>query len=319
MRGVNLCIFDFDFDLTWAAFFIGPDQSVYGRYGGRDAASPDGQTSLAGLRHAMAQALAMHARAPTTKPLAGAVHTADEYPAAMRRPPNSCIHCHHVYDFRREALLAESKWRRDELWVYPLPENVGLTLEVDQGDLVKFVARNSPADRAGLRAGDRLRILNGINVAAIADVQYGLQRAPASGQIPVTWARGDVLQSGRLNLAPGWRQTDISWRWSLRGVEPSPGVDGEDLSGADKKRLGLSAKRLAFYQSAYVSTPARQAGIHANDVIVGVDNKPLQMSARQFLAYIRLNFKVGDQVTYNLIRNGKPLDIPMTLSSRPPL
>src|SRR5438552_4228565 len=60
MRGVNLDVFDFDFDLTWAAFFLSPDEMVYGRYGGRDARSPDSRLSLAGLRYAMAQALAAH-------------------------------------------------------------------------------------------------------------------------------------------------------------------------------------------------------------------------------------------------------------------
>ena len=77
------------------------------------------------------------------------MHSVDQYPAARRRPANSCIHCHHVYDFRREALQAQGKWSKDQLWAYPLPENVGVTLEVDEGELVKAVAAGSPGDRAG--------------------------------------------------------------------------------------------------------------------------------------------------------------------------
>jgi hypothetical protein len=35
MRGVNLNVFDFDYDLTWAALFLNSDQRVLGRFGDR--------------------------------------------------------------------------------------------------------------------------------------------------------------------------------------------------------------------------------------------------------------------------------------------
>ena len=60
--------------------------------------------------------------------------TAEQYTAAKRLTPRGCIHCHNVYDFRREELQTSGKWRLDELWVYPLPENVGLTAEADRGN-----------------------------------------------------------------------------------------------------------------------------------------------------------------------------------------
>ena len=57
LRGLNLALFDFDYDLTWVAFFVNAQEVVYGRYGSRDADSPDGRNSLKGLRHAMQAAL----------------------------------------------------------------------------------------------------------------------------------------------------------------------------------------------------------------------------------------------------------------------
>ena len=341
MRGVNLDVFDFDYDLTWAGFFLNADEQIYGRYGGRDAVSADNRTSLAGLRDAMAKALSAHREAtPARSASEGSRHepslalrvgigrkeledvapvrSADRYPAARRRPANSCIHCHHVYDFRREALQAQGKWSQDQLWVYPLPENVGIALDVDEGDRVKTVAPGSPADRAGLRAGDRLRRVNGISVASLTDVQYGLHRAGAFGEVPVSWVRDGVAKTGRMSVAEGWKKTDISWRWSIRGLEPTPWVDGEDLPTEEKRRLGLSEKGLAFYQSSFVSAIARQGGIRAGDVIVGIDGKRLEMTERQFAVYLKLNYNVGDRVTYNVLRAGKRLDVPLTLSRRPP-
>jgi serine protease Do len=326
MRRVNLSLFDFDFDLTWAAFFLGPDEEVYGRYGGRDASSADSRLSLAGLRHAMAAALATHGkRLKGVRTLSGPEGagkrvltplSADRYPAAKRRPPGSCIHCHQVYDFRREALQAEGKWQLDQVWVYPLPENIGLTLDLNAGDRVHRVAADSPAARAGLQAGDELRIVNGTAVASEADVQYGLQRAPDRGEISVVWLRGDRTLEGRLVLAPGWRQTDISWRRSVQDMDPAPQVYGHDLTAQEKRQLGLRAEQLAFYMGSFLPTAVRQAGIQANDVIVGIDGRDLNMTARQFQAYVRLHYKVGDRVTYNLLRGAQRLNARLTLAGR---
>jgi serine protease Do len=335
MRGVNLNVFDFDYDLTWAAFFLNADETVYGRYGSRDADSADKQLSLAGLRYAMLQALAAHrrtqaasrnlvreiqpgsaeeSRRDTRRPL----ETVEQYPAAKRLKENACIHCHQVYDFRRQALQANGTWRREEVWVYPVPANLGLKMQIDQGNRVEAVRAGSPADQAGLRAGDIVLRLNDRSVASLADVQYALQHAPAKGRIPVTWQRGARQASADIALPYGWRMTDVSWRPSLHGVGPSPCVHGEDLTGEEKKALGLSEKSLAFRQGNFVSEAARQAGIRQNDVIVGIDNQTLDMSARQFSAYLRLTYQVGDRITFDLLRNGERLHIPLKLPGPAP-
>ena len=112
--------------------------------------------------------------------------------------------------------------------------------------------------------------------------------------------------------------TDVSWRPSLHGIGPAPCVHGEDLTAEEKKSLGLSEKSLAFRQGNFVPEVTRQAGIRQNDIIVGVDNKTLEMSARQFGAYIRLTYQVGDRVTFNLLRNGQQLNVPLKLPSPAP-
>jgi hypothetical protein len=319
MRGVNLDLFDFDYDLTWMGFFLSADETVLGRYGGRDAESADGRVSLGGLRYAMQAALARHQLGQLTSPLPKRpLRAAEQLSAAVRLPEKACIHCHQVYDLRRESLQAAGKWTIEELWVYPLPENVGLTLETERGNVVAQVAPDSPAERVGLRKADRLRTLNGISVASFGDVQYALHRAPALGRVPLTWLRSGQEMSGELVLPEGWRKTDLSWRWSLRGLDPAPWVQGEDLNPQEKKALGLAPNRLAFRQGPFVMPPAEQAGIRQNDVILGIDGKVLEMTARQFGAYIRLHYKVGDTVTYNILRGQRCLDLKMTLPRRSP-
>jgi membrane-associated protease RseP (regulator of RpoE activity) len=319
MRGVDLELFDFDYDLTWMAFFLHPDGTIYGRYGGRDADSADSRVSLAGLRYALEAALARHRRTDlkSVLPETKSPRTAEQYPAARRLPERACIHCHQVYDLRRESLQAAGKWQREDLWVYPLPENIGLTLDVDRGDRVARVAAGSLVEHVGLQAGDRLLTIDDRPIASFADVQYALHRAPVRGALTIAWQHDKETRKRDLLLVEGWRKTDISWRWSLRGVDPPPWVHGEDLSADERKALGLSAQRLAFRQGPFVSDPARRAGIRQNDIILGVDGKQLDMSERQFAAYIRVNYRVGDRVTYNILRRGQRLDVPLTLSARP--
>ncbi|MGH7172947.1 MAG: PDZ domain-containing protein, partial [Gemmataceae bacterium] len=205
MRGVDLDLFDFDYDLTWMGFFLNADGIVYGRYGGRDAASADSRVSLAGLRYALKAALARHRRRDwkSVLPKAKPPRTVEQYSATRRMPERACIHCHQVYDLRRESMQAAGKWRLDELWVYPLPENIGLTLDIDRGDRVARVAVDSLAARAGIQGGDRLLTLNDRTIASFADFQYALHRAPARGTLTIAWQHDKETHKRELTLSEG--------------------------------------------------------------------------------------------------------------------
>jgi S1-C subfamily serine protease len=235
----------------------------------------------------------------------------ENYPAAKRA--ESCIHCHEVNEYRREALMAEGKWNRDDIWVYPPPDNLGLTLEVDAGNRVQKAAPGSPAEKAGLRPGDIVQRLNDLPVASFLDAQYALNRAPAKGTIPVTWLRDGRPMSARLDLPEGWRKTVITWRPSMIDLLASLPLFGEDLTPERKKGLGLSEKRLAFEQDKTVHVSARQAGVRPGDIIIGINGEVRDMTMVELFIHVRRNYLVGDSITLNIIRDGKRLDLPLTL------
>ncbi len=320
MRGVDLAIFDFDFDCTWAALFLDADGHTYGRYGSRGPDSPSAQLSLKGLDHALREALLRHRQQQQQQQqqrpprvVIADPRPAQDYPAASRLPPKACIHCHQVSEFRRQDKQATGMWKVDDEWVYPPPENVGLTMDIEQGNRLDSVLADSAAAKAGLAKGDILHTINRFPIASIADVQYALQQAPAQGELTVAWQRGNEQRSGNLLLPRAWRVSDISWRWSLKSLAPAPQVHGEDLSPAEKRALGLDAGQLAFRQGNFITAPARHAGIRINDVIVGVDGKTLNLTARQFDTFLRLSYRVGDTVTYNILRDGKSIGLPLQL------
>lgn len=291
------------------------DEQIYGRYGGRDAKGADTRQSLAGLRHAMQAALEVHrtegkgfSPARNGKPL-----LVDDYPTAKRRYRSGCIHCHQLLEIQREEGQKAGTWKREDLWVYPLPENIGLALHVDRGDEVKSVAPGSPADQAGIRAGDKLRTLNGLSARSFADVQYALHRAPFTGEISVSWLHGSDVRNGTLSLSAGWKKTNLTWRPSLLDILPSLTLFGTDLKAEEKKALGLSEQRLAFRQDPPVHSEARAVGVQEGDVVVGVNNEVMDMTVSEFLAHVRRNYLVGDRITLNVVRNGKRVDLPMKL------
>jgi serine protease Do len=310
ITGVDLNLFEFDFDLTWAAFFLNADGTIYGRYGGRDAKGPDTRNTLAGLKYAMQAALDAHHRrsppAPQHRPF-----YIESLPTAKQF--KGCIHCHYIKEIRWSEDKAANLWNREEIWSYPLPENIGITLELDRGNVVKAVTPGSAAASAGIETGDVINTIGGLPVHSFADVQYALHRAPSKGEIAVTWQRGHVGGRAMLKLAEGWRRTNITWRPSLLDLLPSLRVYGSDLNGNEKKALGLGEKRLAFRQEKPIHSEAQAAGIRENDIITGIDNQTLEMTVDDFLGYVRRNYLIGDQVTLNVIRDGKRLQLPMKL------
>jgi hypothetical protein len=314
MRGLDLRTFDFDYDLNWFALMLSPEGAVIGRFGGRDAETPGKYHSLKGLRYSLEQALERFRRGDVPPPSKATPRHADDYAAAKRLTAKACIHCHHVYEFRREALQEAGTWSVEDVWVYPQPQNIGLVLDFDQGDRVIGVQPGSAAATAGLRVGDRLRSLYGMPVASIADVQYALHRSPGAGRIIVSWQRKGQAMEAAMDLAVGWKKTDVSWRWSLKSLSPSPGVQGDDLSAAEKKARGLTPESLALRQQAFLSPEARHAGVRINDVIVGVDDHRPAMTAQQFEAFIRLTYRVGDVVTLRILRGNERLDLPLKLA-----
>jgi S1-C subfamily serine protease len=291
-------------------FFMNADEKVYGRFGGRDAKSADGRMSLDGLRFAMQAALDAHRNGQAQPgPAGGKPLFPESYNAAKKIRKGECIHCHQIYEFRRFDAKEAGTFNRDSLWVYPLPENVGLTLDVNQGNKVKSVDAGSAADKAGLRAGDILRSVNSIPVASFADAQYGLHLAPAKGEVPIVWQRGGNPMTGKLLLPEGWRRTNPTWRPSMLDVLPAISLYGDDLTPAEKKKLGLTEKRLAFRQDKTVHKDAQRLGVQGGDIIIGIDDKPLEMTMLEFLGYIRRNYLVGDTVKLNIIRNEKRMDL----------
>jgi predicted metalloprotease with PDZ domain len=308
---VDINLFAFDFDLTMMTFFLSPEGKVYSRYGGRDSKDAENRLSPAGLRHTMESVLAMH-KSKTPLVAERAVEKS-LIPKDMSIAKRGCVHCHNVKEQQEIDLTKAGKWTRDRVWRFPPPDNLGLMLEVDRGNVVREVTPDSPAAKAGLQKGDQLRTLKEVPIHSFGDALYALDSAPAKGQIEVAWVRGEEKQSAKIDLAEGWRKTDITWRPSQQDRIPALKLYGDDLTADEKKALGLKPAQLAFRQQKEVNSHAAKAGFKAGDVIVGVDDLEPELTMTKFLSLVRRSYLVGDRVKVHVLRDGKRLSIPMTL------
>ena len=313
IENIDLNVFEFDWDLTWATFFMNASGKVYARYGGRDGKGPDTRNTLEGLRYTMQAVLTEHRKDPAAKPEAPA-----EKPLYINQVPaaksyRGCIHCHQVKEILRQEAINTGTWNRESIYTYPLPENLGITLDLVRGNQVKQVKPASLADKAGVKPGDVLRTLNGRPIYSFADAQYALHKAPYEGKISLAWTRDGNPLNSTLAVGPGWRRTNVTWRPSLLDLLPSLTVYGTDLTAKEKQALGLDEKRLAFRQDEPVHSAAKAMGVQIGDVIVGIDNKKLEMSMDEFLGYVRQNYLIGETATLNVLRNGKRVDLSVKL------
>ena len=307
---IDLNHFEFDLDVTMMIFFLDAEGKIYSRYGGRDSENADNRQSLDGLRYTMQSVLNMHAK---NQPLFA--EPKDREPIYTRSFgfKRGCMHCHNAKEKIYNRLWDQGKWKREMIWRYPPPDNLGLELDVDRGNIVKKVKETSPAAKAGIKTGDSVTLLNKIPVHSFGDAQYALDRAPETGTVNITWQRAGQSMTAKLELPKHWRKTDITWRPSLYNQVPAMYMFGDNLSEAEKKKLGLSTKQTAFRLEDPVPLYAKKAGVLKNDIVIGVDGEETNMRMYDFLRHVRRQYIVGDQVSFNIIRNGKRVNVPVKL------
>ena len=328
MKGIDLSLFQFDHDLNWAAMFLNGDGTVYARYGTQSAEGPDAYNSIAGLKATMERVLELHAEYPNNKQaLAGKRAQKKPYDTALDMPGmnrktslaelttrKNCIHCHMIHDAENEHAQVSGTFTHDMLWRYPLPNNIGLSIDGDHGIHVEQVLDHTPAARAGLKEGEDITHMNGQPMSSIADMQWVLHQLPnADTSVEVT---GSESGTRTLELEKGWKESNISWRGSMWSVSPKLKVWAPPAEDAERKQLGIKdgngALKVKWINAgSEAGKAAKRAGLQNGDVIVEVDGKPVPMKPNEYSMHVKLNYDVGDKLPLTVLRNGqrKQIDI----------
>jgi serine protease Do len=332
-NGLDLNLFQYDYDQSFAAFLLRADGTIYGRFGTRSHRSEwVGDVSVQGMAEAMKGALELHAKFDEVKSsLAGKKGPQPEFARPELFPSlktkytsqidyqgkvvQSCIHCHQIADAQREYLRkAKTAFPEETLFPYPHPKSQGLILDPKQRATVLKVEPNSTAANAGFQPGDKLLSLADQPLLSIADVQWVLHRTSAKGaEVVAELERGSKKLLFSWKLPEGWRRSDnISWRassWGMRRMTTG-GMLLEAVE-EDARPKGLTANQMAL-RAKHVGefgphAAAKKAGLKREDVIVSWDGRGDFLRETDILAYGMTQKKPGDKINVVVLRDGKPL------------
>ena len=337
-NGMDLSQFQFDFDLTFATFFMNADMTIYGRFGSRsDFKDAMRDMSLEGFQKALGAALEIHKEYPTNRAsLIGkkgpesTFKVPEEYPSLRKYKPTldyegkvarSCMHCHMVGAAERMIFREKHKPIPNEvLYLWPMPDVLGLTLDSKEKAKITSVAKGSSAEKDGFQAGDDIRTLEGQPMISIADVQWVLHVAEAP-----TTLKAEILRNGQtvnldLSLNEGWRRnSDISWRtttWDLRRMGTG-GLVLEELPTADRQKAGLTDTELAL-QVKHVGqygdhAVGKKAGFKKGDIFVAFDGKTHRMTETDLMAHVMQNRMPGERIPVTVLRAGVRVDLELPM------
>lgn len=338
-NAMDLSRFQFDYDLSFTAFMMNPDYTIYGRFGTRSSREQDEKDiSLEGFAKALAAALDLHAKYPANaaslagkQPRPVKIKTPEEYPSLAgkykekidyeNKTAQSCLHCHQIRDAERIALRSQKEPIPDNvLYPYPMPTTVGLALDPQEMAVVKSVTPDSAAAQAGFKPGDEIVSLGGQPLLSIADVQWVLHHAADSDSLPAVVKRGEKAAKLTLKLPTGWRRvSDISWRtttWDLRRMA-SGGLVLETLPDEDRKSAGLDEGALALrvkYVGMYNEhAAAMRAGFQKGDILISYGEETSPLTESDFLAKGVQTKLTGDAVAVTVLRGGKRIELKMPI------
>jgi len=330
-NNLDLSLFQYDYDMSWASMFLTPDLAVLGRYGTRagNQANSDTYLSAAGFANAAERALELYRAYPGNKAeLAGKrgpqpqYTSANQIPGLTDRPAvasvrQNCVHCHMLKEFALRAKWEAGKLTKEDLYVYPLPQSIGLTIDKEDGLLVSSVAAGSPAEKAGIKSGDALAAIGTQPLISMADIQWALNSAPSEGALNVKVVRGGQPLVKSLALSGDWKKSDIAWRASSwYGLRH--GVKLDPLPVADKEKRGIGADQMALvvkniYAPQGKPHAAIKAGLKPNDVIVAVNGKSDATNESDFFVNLRLSHGPSDSVKLTILRGNERQELTVPL------
>ena len=326
---LDLTLFQFDFDLTFAVFFLNADRTIYGRFGSRsDQKNAEKEISLEGFRKALTGALELDKGYPKNKgilagkqPLPVTMKRPEEYASLAGKykptidyegkPAASCMHCHQVREAERLSYREANKPIPDQaLYPWPMPTVIGLTLDPKEKAKITEVAAGSVAAQAGFQAGDEIAMLNRQPIISTADVQWVLHNATGPTKLDAAVLRGGKSVNLQLALPNDWRvKSDIAWRattWDLRRMA----LGGLVLKQDPATNMALRVDYVGQYGE---HAMGKRAGFKKDDLIVKVDNETRPMMESEVFRLLLQSKSKGDKVPFTVVRGDEKVELTLPM------
>jgi serine protease DegQ len=148
-------------------------------------------------------------------------------------------------------------------------EAFGIESETFQGALVQEVFPDSPAETAGIEAGDVIVAVDGKNISGAGDLRttIGLKRSGEEIQL-------ELLRNGKQRKLRATLGSSESMAQTTDAVDIHPRLAGAEFSNYDGKKA-YNGKGVQV-DSVAPGSPAEFAGLEADDIIVQLNNRPVE-------------------------------------------
>jgi serine protease Do len=201
-----------------------------------------------------------------------------------------------------EAVAALKAEQMQKLgWGLPVASKLA---QEHRGILLTWIAPDSPAAFAALRAGDVILKVNDEEIQSAADFSWFLEQAGPTTNVEFTVARPDLPTEQEISVRLTASPNSLFTR-NLLAPTPSPrerwladqGIETIALRSAVATRLGASSGLLIVYVEP--STAAFQAGLLPGDVIQTINGRPAMVASRNLIS----SSSSGSALTFEIIRN----------------
>lgn len=178
------------------------------------------------------------------------------------------------------------------------------------GATVSGVIRESPADRAGLRARDRILSVDGVAVTSVTELIEKVKGLDPGSWIGVEIERGEGRRELRIRLGErpaGNEQFRLRRGWI--------GIESIDLPPELRLHFGAPEDAGAMVSALEPGSPAEAAGFELGDVVYEIEGEPVA-SAAELATWIKRG-GVGNTLTFVLVRNGAEIELEAAVVDEP--
>jgi len=153
-------------------------------------------------------------------------------------------------------------------------------LSKPEGSLVTQVAPNSPAAKAGFKAGDVILKYNGSAISRTSDLLNYLNRTSPNQNIQLQVLRDDKIRNISATLTTAPDETPAPVEQTAQNKGPVLGITIRNLTANEQKQLGLKGGILV--QEVKRGGIASQSRLMAGDIITQVNNKTI-LNSEEFV------------------------------------
>ena len=182
----------------------------------------------------------------------------------------------------KDQLVKDGKVTRGQLGVMigELTQELAdyFDIEASKGVVVSNVLKNSPAEKAGLKAGDIILKINGRDVESVGQLRNTVAMVAPGNQVELLIYRNGKEKTVTVNIA------ELSDSIAKAGVPELPsklGLTVEDLTEDTRRYYGLQSDEGVAVSSVDSNSYAFTAGIRPGTIILSVNQKKIG-SAKEF-------------------------------------